>query len=117
MNQFQFKNGWSAELNGFFPGSQTYGQSSNSAIYNINGAIQKRILKGQGTIRLVANDILHTLNLKSQTLGIGGVFAYNTQSSDTRYAGFSFIYRFGKAANARKRNDSGSAEEEKGRTN
>lgn len=117
MNQFQFKNGWSAELNGFFPGSQIYGQSSNSAIYNISGGIQKRILKGQGTIRLTANDIFHTLNLKSQTLGIDGVFAYNTRSTDTRYAGLSFTCRFGKTANARKRNDSGSVEEEKGRTN
>ncbi|MES2378931.1 MAG: TonB-dependent receptor [Bacteroidota bacterium] len=116
-NQFQLGKNWSAELNGFFPGSQTYGQSKNDAIYNISTGIQKRILHGQGTIRLNANDLLNTLTLHSQTLGINGVSAFNTRASDTRYLGLSFTYRFGKAANARKRNDNGSAEEEKGRTN
>jgi hypothetical protein len=37
--------------------------------------------------------------------------------TDSRRVGLAFTYRFGKAANARKRNDNGSAEEEKGRTN
>lgn len=116
-NQFQFGKNWSAELDGFFPGRQTYGQSKNGSIYNISAGIQKRILNGQGTIRLNANDLLNTLTMHSQTLGIQGVSAFNTRSSDTRYAGLSFTYRFGKAANARKRNDNSSAEEEKGRTN
>jgi len=116
-NQFQISKTWSAELDGFFPGRQTYGQSKNDAIYNISGGIQKRILQGQGTLRMSFNDLFNTLALRSQTLGIDGVSAYNTRSADTRWAGLSFTYRFGKAANARKRNDNSSAEEEKGRTN
>lgn len=116
-NQFRLSRNWSAELDGFFPGRQTYGQSKNDAIYNISAGIQKKILKGQGTIRLNANDLLNSLTLHNQTLGIEGVSAFNTRSSDTRYIGLSFTYRFGKAVNARKRNDNGSAEEEKGRTN
>jgi len=116
-NQFQLSKDWSAELGGFFPGSQAYGQSKNDAIYNISAGIQKRILKGQGTIRLNVNDIFNTLTLHNQTLGINGVSAFNTRSSDTQYIGVSFTYRFGKAANARKRNDSSSAEDEKGRAN
>lgn len=116
-NQFQLGKNWSAELNGFFPGSQTYGQSSSGAIYNINGGIQKRILKRQGSIRLNVNDIFHSLDMHSQILGINGVSAFNTRSSDTRYLAISFSYRFGKVANARKRNDTSSAEDEKGRTN
>jgi hypothetical protein len=116
-NQFLLSKDWSAELDGFFPGSQAYGQSKNDAIYNISAGIQKRILNGRGTIRLNANDIFNTLTLRNQTLGINGVSAFNTRTSDTRYIGLSFTYRFGKAVNARKRNDNSSAEEEKGRSN
>jgi len=116
-NQFQLGKNWSAELDGFFPGGQTYGQSSSSAIYNISAGIQKKILKGQGTIRLFANDLFHTLDMHSQTLGIDGVSAFNTRSTDTRYVALSFSYRFGKAVNARKQKDSNSAEDEKDRTN
>lgn len=117
INQFLLSKDWSAELDGFFPGSQAYGQSKNDAIYNISAGIQKRIFKGQGTVRLNANDLFNTLTLHNQTIGIKGVSAFNTRASDTRYVGLSFTYRFGKAANARKRNDNGSAEDEKGRTN
>jgi len=116
-NQFQLNKNWSAELDGFFPGSQTYGQSKNSSIYNISAGIQKRILHGQGTIRLNANDLFNTLTLHNQTLGIDGISAFNTRSSDTRYVGLSLTYRFGKAANALKKNDNSSAEEEKNRAN
>ncbi|MEO6630770.1 MAG: outer membrane beta-barrel family protein, partial [Mucilaginibacter sp.] len=116
-NQFKISKTWSAELDGFFPGKQTYAQSSNDAIYNISAGLQKTILSGQGTIRFNANDIFDKLTLHSQTLGINGVTAYNSRQTDSRWVGLSFTYRFGKAANARKHNDSGSAEDEKGRTN
>jgi hypothetical protein len=116
-NQFQLSKDWSAELDGFFPGTQAYGQSKNDAIYNISAGIQKKILHDQGTIRLNANDLFNTLILNSQTTGINGVSAFNTRSSDTRYVGLSFTYRFGRVADARKRNDTSSAEDEKGRTN
>jgi len=116
-NQFKISKTWSAELDGFFPGKQTYAQSSNEAIYNISAGLQKSILHGQGTIWLNANDIFDQLTLHSQTLGINGVTAYNSRQTDSGWVGLSFTYRFGNAANARKRNDSGSAEDEKGRTN
>lgn len=116
-SQFQLGKTWSAELNGFFPGSQTYAQTSNNSVYNISAGIQKKLWKDQATIGINVNDLFHTLPLNSQTLGISGVSAFNTRNTDSRYLGLSFTYRFGKAINARKRNDSSSAEEEKGRTN
>jgi hypothetical protein len=116
-SQFKLSKTWSAELNGFFPGAQTYAQTSNNSVYNISAAIQKKLWKDQATIGINVNDLFHTLPLKSQTLGINDVSAFNTRNTDSRYLGVSFTYRFGKAINARKRNDSSSAEEEKGRTN
>jgi hypothetical protein len=116
-NRFQLSKTWSAELNGFFPGKQSFGQSEAGAIYNISAGIQKNIMHGNGTVRFNMNDIFHSLAINSQTVGISQVAAFNRRETDSRWAGMSFTYRFGKSANARKRNDSGSAEEEKGRTN
>lgn len=116
-NQLQLSKAWSAELNGFFPGRQAYGQTSNSAIYSISAGLQKKILHEAGMIRFNVNNIFNSMELRSQTLGIGRVNAFNTRVADDRRIGISFIYTFGKAANARRRNDAGSAEEEKARTN
>ena len=117
INQFQLGKTWSAELTGFFPGRQFFAQTKSSSIYNISAGIQKTILQRQGTIRLTVNDIFYSLVMHSQTIAINQVSAFYTRQSDTRRVGFSFTYRFGKEANARKRNIVGSAEDEKGRTN
>lgn len=116
-NHFKFGNTWSAELNGFFPGKQAFGQTASSSIYNISLGIQKLILSGNGTIRLNVNDIFHTMTMHSRTVGIKDVTAATYKETDSRWIGASFVYRFGKSSNARKRNDNGSAEEEKSRTN
>ncbi len=117
-NELNLGHDWSAELNGFFPGKQTFGQSQgDKAGYNISGGIRKSILNGQGSISLNVNDIFNTFNFGSETIGINQVSAFSTRKTDTRRVGFAFNYRFGKAANARKRNTNGSAEDEKGRTN
>lgn len=117
VNQFQVSKTWSGELVGFFPGSQFFAQTKSGSIYNISAAIQKTIRQGQGTIRLNVNDIFYSLILHSQTVALDQVSAFSTRRSDTRRVGISFTYRFGKEANARKRNTVGSAEDEKLRTN
>jgi len=117
-NELQFGNDWSAEMDGFFPGKQTFGQSQgDKAGYNISGGIRKSVLNGQGSLTFNVNDLLNTLNFGTQTVGINQVSAFSTRATDSRRVGLAFTYRFGKSANARKRNDSGSAEDEKGRTN
>jgi hypothetical protein len=116
-NELQLGHNWSAEMDGFFPGKQTFGQSQgDKAGYNISGGIRKSVLSGQGSISLNVNDIFNTFNFGGQTVGINQVSAFSTRETDTRRVGLAFSYRFGKAANARKRNTSGSAEDEKGRT-
>lgn len=117
-NELQLSKDWSAEVDGFFPGKQAFGQSQgDKAGYNISGGIRKTILHGQGTFSVNVNDVFHTLNSATQTIGINQVNAFSTRESDTRRIGIAFTYHFGKVANARKRNTNGSAEDEKGRTN
>jgi len=115
-NELQLGHDWSAEVDGFFPGKQTFGQSQgDKAGYNISGGLRKSILNGQGSISMNVNDIFNSLNFGSQTIGINQLSAFSTRQTDTRRIGAAFTYRFGKAVNARKRNTSGSAEDEKGR--
>jgi len=117
-DELQLSKDWSAEVDGFFPGKQAFGQSQgDKAGYNISAGIRKTILSGQGTLSVNVNDLFNKFNFGGQTIGISQVSAFSTRASDTRRIGVAFTYRFGKAANARKRNTNGSAEDEKGRTN
>ncbi|WP_338871871.1 outer membrane beta-barrel protein [Spirosoma sp. SC4-14] len=117
VNQFTLGKTWSAELTGFFPGRQFFAQSQSGSIYNISVGLQKTIIQGQGTMRLNINDLFYTMIVHGQTVALNQVSAFYTRQSDTRRVGLSFTYRFGKEANARKRNTVGSAEDEKLRTN
>jgi len=116
-NDFTLGKTWRAQLDGFFPGKQAFGQSKGTAVYNISAGLQKTIMHGLGTVRLNINDIFHTMISHTETTGINRVSAFSTRETDTRRIALSFSYRFGKVANARKRNNTGSAEDEKGRTN
>jgi len=119
-NQFYFNKSWSVELNGFFPGRQSFGQTQagSTPSYNISAGIQKTILKKQGTIRLKMDDIFHTMRRNSQTIGINQVSSFHEGQTDTRLLGLSFSYRFGREANARKRNhNTGGAGDEEKRVN
>ena len=118
-NELKLADSWSAELDGFFPGKQTFAQTqSEKAPVNISGGIRKSILHGQGTLNLTFNDLFHTFYRgASRTIDIAQVTAYSTRETDTRRTGIAFSYHFGKAANARKvHHDNGGAEDEQSRT-
>ncbi len=117
-NQFTLGNGWNAELNGFFPGRQSWGQAQGSSLYDISAGLQKSVLGKKGRIRLEMNDIFNTRNSSIRTIGIQQVTAMTWRKGDTQRIGVSFSYRFGREANSRKRNhDQGGAADEQGRVN
>lgn len=118
-NQLRFKKGWAAEISGFFPGKQTFGQSQNQSIYRVGAGIQKNLFNNNATIRLKVDDLLGTArNSIGRTIAVNQAEVYNSRENDSRRIGISFSYRFGKDANARKRkHDKGGAEEESGRVN
>lgn len=118
-NQFHFDKGWSAELSGFFPGSQTFGQTrSGAASYTISAGVQKSMWQNRVVVRLKADDIFQTVKRDSKTVSPPQLIAFHTGRSDSRQLGLSFSYRFGKEANARKRNhNSGGAGDEEKRAN
>ena len=117
-NQFRMKHGWSAALNGLFPGRMGGAQTYSNPFWRIDAGVQKMVLKGNGTIRASINDIFHTNKLSDKTIIPGVLMASHTNVTDTRRINLTFSYRFGKDANARKRNhNNGGAADEQDRAN
>ena len=110
-NQFTFSNGWSAEISGFARTKGIEGQILIFPMGQLNLGIQKQVLNKKGTLKLNIRDLLYTMPFKAD-------FEFDTmdihiyQSRQSRTAGLSFTYRFGKTSfNARERK-SGSEEEQ-----
>jgi hypothetical protein len=116
VNGFTLGNGWSGELSGFYGSRDLAGQTVIGGRYRANAAVQKEVLGGKGTVRLVFEDIFHSWQQRDRTLGLRQADAYHTNETDTRRVGAAFTYRFGKESFGRKRkHNDNAADEEKGR--
>jgi len=115
-NQFRVNRGWSAELSFFYHGPGNGGQTTSNSLWTASAGIQKKLWKDNGTIRLKMDDIFHSLRNHTTVITSGASYIH-TSKSDTQLIGLALSYHFGKDANARRRNDNGSAEDEKGRAN
>jgi len=116
LNQFQFGAGWSAELGGYYASRDLNGQTFTGGMYRVNTGVQKKILKGQGTVRFGADDIFHTWVYHNNSIDLRQASYAQISSSDTQRFGFAFSYRFGKDTFSRKsRHQNTALDEEKGR--
>jgi hypothetical protein len=116
LNQFTFKKGWGAELAGFFTGKDFNQQSINNARGRLNSAIQKRIFKDKGSLKLTYEDMFHMWKSKENSIGIKQATYFRLGEFDSHRVGISFSYRFGNETFARKRRHSdNAAENEKAR--
>jgi hypothetical protein len=117
-NYFTMKNGWTAELGGYYASRDLNGQTVTSGMYRVNAAIQKKIWKGKGNISLSAEDIFHTWIYHNRSLSLRQSEYFQTSESDTQRVGLSLSYRFGKDTFARKRRHNNNAsDDEKGGLN
>lgn len=114
-NQFTFKNGWSAELSGFYRSAQAQGVLASNPMYAMNIGVSKNILKNKGSLRLAVRDVLYS-QVFSGYSKYQNVDVTIRQERDSRQVNLSFTYRFakGKAVAQRKR---GGAGEEQNRVN
>jgi hypothetical protein len=115
-NQFKFNNDWSAEVSGQFTSRLVSWQRISGARSRVGAAIQKKILKSKGSLKVSAEDIFYGLKNKETFYGLKQATAYRYNFQDSRRFGISFSYAFGKETFARKRryNDNG-ADDVKGR--
>jgi hypothetical protein len=113
-NQFTFKNGWSAELSGFYRTPGIEGQIRIFGLGQMNVGVAKQILKNKGTLKLNVRDLLYTMPAN------GGINFQLTEATfaqrrDSRVATVSFVYRFGKPIKGAQKRKTGGATTEQQR--
>ncbi|MET1055545.1 MAG: outer membrane beta-barrel protein [Pedobacter sp.] len=102
LNQFRFNDVWSAEFGGYYASRDLNGQTFTGGMYRVNTSVQKKILKGQGSLRLAAEDIFHSWVYHNHSIGLENADYAQLSRSDTQRFGFAFTYRFGKDIFSRK---------------
>jgi hypothetical protein len=94
-NQFAFKNGWSAEVSGWYRGKGIWGQIISYPMGALTTGVSKKVMKDKGTVKLTVRDLFYTqpprgdINFKSTE-------AKFQSKWDSRVANLTFTYRFGK---------------------
>jgi hypothetical protein len=110
-NQFRFKNGWAAEINGYYLSkSQIDLQEYLTPQGEAGAGISKQILKNKGTLRLNIRDIFYTQNYSGYSTFQNSDEPFKVKW-DSRVVRVTFNWRFGKAMKAIKRSGGGSDEE------
>jgi iron complex outermembrane receptor protein len=113
-NQFRLKNGWAAEISGYYlSNSQIDLQESLTPQGEVGMGISKQILKTKGTLRLNIRDILYTQNYSGYSKFQNSDEPFEVKW-DSRVIRLTFNWRFGKAMKAIKRSG-GSADDETNR--
>ncbi|MET7257433.1 TonB-dependent receptor [Dyadobacter fermentans] len=112
-NQFLFKNGWSAELSGFYITRSQSAQFDKDDLFLVNAAVQKKVMKDKGIVKLSLRDVFSSLEPNGRILNIPNARANYYNNADTRVLVASFTYNFAKGTSGkRKRNVGGSGSEE-----
>jgi hypothetical protein len=94
-NQMNFKNGWGAELSGWYRSKGVEGQIILQPMGQMSAGISKQVLKGKGSVKVNVRDILYT-QIPHGDINFKETEARFRNSRDTRVANITFSYRFGK---------------------
>jgi hypothetical protein len=116
-NYFTIVKGLNAELGGYYASRDLNGQAVTGGMYRLNAAVQKKILKDKGAIKLGVDDMFGSWVYKNRSISLKDAEYFQTSFSDTQRFSVGFSYRFGKEKFARKRSGGNATEEEKGRLN
>jgi hypothetical protein len=115
-SQYAFPKDWSSEIFFLWNSRMIVWQRVIEPRWRVNLAVQKKILKKKGSIRLGLEDIFYAWKTKTNTVGLKNITAFATNVQDTRRVSLGFSFSFGKETFARKRkvNDN-AADDLKGR--
>jgi len=114
-NQFTLGKGWSAELSGFYRTKGIEGQIIIMPLGQASAGISKQVLKGKGSVRANIRDIFYTNRAKGE-INFQQTSAHFENTRDSRVAGISFSYRFGKPLKGLQNNrKKGGADDEQSR--
>jgi len=110
-SQFRLGKGWTAELLGLFRSDFITTQFVLGDFWTLSGAIQKKVLKGKGSVKLSIQDIFFTRLNYGQINNLQNAKGNYRNQGDTRVVGINFTWNFGKTFETRSRSN-GSAESE-----
>ncbi|MBL0012330.1 MAG: TonB-dependent receptor [Flavobacterium sp.] len=113
-NSFKLKHDWSAELSGTYQTDVVSSQFVLLSRSNVNVGIQKKILKGKGSLKLAANDIFYSQVNNGIIKNIRLTDANWRNRPDSRYVALTFTYSLGKSFQS-KSYDATGADSEKNR--
>lgn len=111
-NQFRISDSWSAELFGTYQAPWLDYQRFVHARHWVNAALQKKVLKNKGSIKLNLEDIFRGMGSAEESRGIMNAYSYRKSIPDTRRVAISFNYNFGKETFSRKRKYNDNAADE-----
>lgn len=114
-NMFTISKTWSAELVGRYTHRVVNLQRIMEPRWYMNFALQKKILKGKGNLKLTVDDIFWSQKYKDITLASGAESA-RYEIRDSRRVGLAFNFNFGKDTFNRKRRNVEGGDDIKGRT-
>ncbi|MGZ5246606.1 MAG: outer membrane beta-barrel family protein, partial [Flavitalea sp.] len=113
-NQFKFKNGWSAELNGWYRSKGIDGQIIIDPMWAVSTGVQKEIMKKKGILKLGVRDIFNSQKF-SGLVRYNGIDAKIVNNNFQRTATLTFSYRFGKPLKTQQERNNGGAGDEQNR--
>ncbi|WP_176885053.1 outer membrane beta-barrel protein [Dyadobacter soli] len=115
-NFFNLGNGWNAELGGYYASRDINAQAQISGMFRVNGGIQKKIMKGKGTVAMNFEDLFHSWVYHNRSFSIRQSDYYQINRTDTQRISIALNYKFGKETFLRKRRHNNNAsDDEKGR--
>jgi iron complex outermembrane recepter protein len=115
-NTFKIGKGFTGELTGFYNGpSISAGTFKTRPMGTVDIGIQKKIFKGNGTLKISGTDILNTLRWKAESI-YGGTNIIANSRWESRQLRINFSYRFGSSQIKEDRQHAPGNEDEKTRT-
>ncbi len=114
-NRFVLGKDWSGEISGNYTSDIESAQFTVLERGSVNFAVQKKILKGNGTLKLLVNDIFYTNMNNGIINNLKLTDAHWKNRGDTRFAALVFTYAFGKVFQAKDNHEATGAESEQSR--
>ncbi len=106
----------SMELSGFYTSQQLHGNFKLLPKYSVDMAVQKKIFKDKGTVKLAANYVFDLLRNKAKSK-YDNIDLSSVNKFDSQRVTLTFTYRFGSEKNNQNRsNRSTSSSDEQGRS-
>jgi hypothetical protein len=115
INSFKLQKNWSAEISGAYQTKTTQYQFVTAPTSYVNFALQKKILKDKGSLKLAVNDIFYGSTTYGQINNLKLTDAKWTNNPDSRFVALTFTYGFGKTFQNKSEHNPTGADSEKNR--